>query len=374
MRRFVFILLTIMILWAAARPVLAQGTPCDTADQLRQGGLIDEAEQLYVTLLEANPDEPCALAGIQAVAALRGQAAEYYAEGSALEAAGDTEAAIASYLEAVAIIPRYAEAHAAIARLVRGSSPTTDPFVVVRKLADQGLYTAAKAQLVEIIKENPGLDVPADLAFLGEDEILFWAGGQNFYRRNIAPITTFLGKVVKVIISLAVGFFVLVAVVFRVFPWIESLFVRKIDIQPFNKGPKDLEVGPGLAALVEEKIKPEIKAYRLDMVEGYLPYFAIPDDVRKVVPTLWLLDLLEWAFPPKVLQVKGNLLIKGSKGAGVTVSLVNQRDNRILDVASFWDYDQQPWAAALTNDPDPEPYYRLTDCVVDWLVSQLAAD
>ncbi len=180
----------------------------------------------------------------------------------------------------------------------------------------------------------------------------------------------------EILTMVAIGFLVLVALWLRIFPWIIGFFFKRLDIEDFNKGAVGDSV-QGLEALVEEslnRLETEGGRQRVHLVTGPVSELKIPASIKLATPQLNIIsDLIEWAFPQKVIALSGYLQKTAGQGAGLTLSLVEKWTGNIVANNTIWQKDYDPIMTPSENDKDPMPFYRFADLVATWTLFQLYA-
>jgi tetratricopeptide (TPR) repeat protein len=101
----------------------------------------------------------------------------------------------------------------------------------------------------------------------------------------------------------------------------------------------------------------------------------IPVDVKSVSPQIKIIsDLIEWIFPSNVITLSGYLEKPGDKGAGLTLSIVENQTGNILGNITIWQKDYDPATTqSAVKDNDPVPYYCLVEPAAIWAHYQLSA-
>ena len=338
---YVFLAVVAALLLSVA--VGAQDT-CEGANASRDAGLYEDALNAYAELLKNDTYRDCALAGIRELQ--DAQAKKHYELGQAYEDAKQYDLAYPEYKKALEINSSYNEAQTALTNV-------SNPFAAVRTLSDRGLYTEAGESLKKVVEENPGIDVPEDLKYLLGEKIFFW--------RLPWWIRT-LGELVLALL-----------IVFLVVRRIYNLRKPRLDIEDFDKGATNLDIGKGLAAMVEVSFKQigESGAHgsRPSLIEGPIEKFEIPADVKSVHPYIKIMtQLFEWIFRPDVYTLSGYLQKPGGDlGAGLTLSLVRKKKGEIIANETIW---QKDFDRAITplGENDPAPYYRLAEPAAIWTI------
>ena len=354
---------------------------CDGADDLFKEGKYEEALLVYNILLKENSNLECAQKGKnKAEAALHAQAEQFYQLGKAYEAAGQLELAREAYINALKKNPTHENAQNTLTLI------TKDPFAAVRALIDIGLFTSAAELLEEMVKENPDVPVPEDLKYLTGGKVSWLRQVRRWIEPRLWSWSGLMETVAKVVAAVVIAVLAVLAFFRRILPWIRGSFAHRyrLNIEPFNKEKKSQEIGGGLAAMVGEEFQ-QIKTQRddpllLDLVEGPIT-FEIPADMKlTTLPIKTISDLIEWAFPQKVITLLGCLQRAGDLGAGLTLKLVDNQTGKIMSTGTIWRADcDEKWQedcnqkrTETPNNEDPTPYYSLVKPAAIWILFQLA--
>ncbi len=294
---------------------VAAQSQCDDANALRKEKLYEAARSTYIELLKNETTRGCAQDGLQTLN--QEQAVYLFEQGSVFEKSNQVNAAHDAYVEALKIDPNNSAAKEALFRVNGGAF----------RYGLNSIYNGLSL-LVEAVALSLGI-------------ILF------FY-----------------------------AVIWRIHPWIRDLCKPRLNINEFDKGATNLEIGKGLGAMVEEKIKSFEKeshpSQEFRLVTGPIGKLEIPVDVKSATPQIKILsELLEWLFPPNVITLSGYLEKQGDQGVGLTLSLVTNQTEEIIGSQTFWQEEYDPTTAQPAND-DPEPYYHLVEPIAIWTVFQLS--
>ena len=321
-------------------PGATSQTQCDVADTLFKEGKYEEALTVYTALLRENPNLECAQKGKRiAEAALHVQAGHYYERGQAYEAAGEMELAREAYIDALKKDPTFVEATKELNH------------------ANKDIITRAK----KIFLQSPKIFV----------EVL-------------------LKSVILVLAGLAAWW--------RIRPWICSSIRNRsrLNIEYFDEGPLNLKIGRGLATMVEDEFKDIVNERDkplVRLVEGPITLRAPADIKSGGSPIKMISELIEWAFPQKIINLCGCLQISRSLGAALTVKLMNNQTGEIIAARTMWqkDFDlemrsgdrPQPWNTdrsqpansqkiTALEDVDPADYYCLAKPAAIWTLFRLA--
>jgi len=244
-------------------------------------------------------------------------------------------------------------------------------FVKVFALADLGLYSEAKTQLAEAVKEHPDTEVPDGLEYLVGGKLGLWRS----VKQLTYPLWLPLGELVVFLLILPL---VWLALRWRIVPWARGFrrLPPRLDVQAFDDGATGLTLGKGLAAKLEEDIQ------RFGEQEGVnreprllatpIQSPGIPADVQAATPYLKIVSqLIEWALPQKVITLTGFLQKPGGRGAGLSLALAESWTGVMFANQTLWQEEFDPAApppgAPAPQAQDPEPYYALTPRAADWV-------
>lgn len=176
----------------------------------------------------------------------------------------------------------------------------------------------------------------------------------------------------EILAAIAIFALVIYALFQRIIPWIFGFCKPRLDIQDFDKGATELEIGKGMPAMVEEAIrwfeKESHPHQQFSLVTGPIGKLEIPVDIKSASPNIeYLSKLIEWLFPPNVITLSGFLEMPGIQGAGLTASLVKSQTGEIIASKTFWQKDYEPTLAqSLTKEIDSASYYRLIEPIAIW--------
>jgi hypothetical protein len=231
------------------------------------------------------------------------------------------------------------------------SSVKEEAFQAVCTLAGLGLDAAAAEELQKVVKANPELDVPKKLEYLSGGKPAFWREWQQFFGSWR---------------QFAIAMLVLAVIVY----WIlyRSFGKPRVDIQDFDKGATDLEIGKTLAAIVQESLKRfEQEGGRLsvDIIAEPITEVALPTDIKSVTsPLTFASQVIDRLIPQKVITLSGYLHKPGDRGAGLTMVLVDKK-GKVGESCTLWQKDYDPVMASPV-DQSPIPYYRLAGPAATW--------
>ena len=156
------------VLWMALiTPLLTScsaSTPaCDRAASLLTRARLAEAAQIYAEA-QRNKEGVCADDGLAKVADRQAESLTAVARGQAAENARDLRAAESAYRAALALDAGSGRATAGLARVTRRPTDLGPHWVRAQRLHDEGYDTAARAEIVAVLKAHPDEVVPARLA------------------------------------------------------------------------------------------------------------------------------------------------------------------------------------------------------------------
>jgi tetratricopeptide (TPR) repeat protein len=384
----------------------AQAASCPDAQQLADAKLLDEAMSAFTRILKDHPNDLCADEGIKSVASAQSKARELFARGEAYESAGKKESARKDYIEALIIDPQLEEAETALTRLLQAeggddlssANALTEAgflseskeslketvkasgavsadvkeavekahFAAAQALADAGLHDEARTELESVVKST-GLAVPEELSYLQEDK----GGLRGTLRRELRTYSNAgLGFVREIGAIGGAMALVLVAIILFVLwgrRFKRSLSNLSLQIEDFDDGPSEGTIGKGVAQMVEEWFHHSYlrqDPQRTDILTGTSD-LSLPADVGAAATQLKLLtSLLQWLFPPKVFVLSGYLHYSNAKGAGMTVSLADNRKKAVLDNVTLWESE---FGRVSPQEPKVwQPFYNLAEPAAIW--------
>jgi tetratricopeptide (TPR) repeat protein len=340
---------------------------CRSADALRNAKAYEKALEAYVELLKGEQKPACAQTGLAEIVRVREQASLHLGRGKVYEAGGDREAARDAYIEALKVDPTFSEAQTALDRVLMPEN-TTDSvgFAQVRALANYGFNEEAAKKLQEIVENKPDTDVPGSLRYRITGTIPYLELPRSYLER----VARTVGGVLAVVAILALALFSLWK---RVWPWFRSLLIESLDIQDFDKGATTLDIGKGVAARVEETYKgftEQVKRPQVNLITGPIQLFALPADIKGATPSLRIIsDLIQWAFPSKVINLSGYLQQSDSGGAGLTLVLAQGQTGEILADETIWQADYS--SGKVPTPQDALSYLDLAEPAAIWALYKL---
>ena len=236
------------------------------------------------------------------------------------------------------------------------SSVKEEAFQAVCTLADLGLYAAAAEELQKVVKANPELEVPKKLEYLSGGKPAFWRVVQEFF-----------GSWRQLVIATLVAITVVYWILYRVFGR------SRLDIQDFDEGATDLEIGKTLAALVEESLKrfeQEGDRLSVDIMAEDITEVALPTEIKSVaLPLTFASQVIDWLLRRKVITLSGYLHKPGERGAGLTMILAD-KEEKVREIYTLWQKDYDPVMASQGGESQI-PYYRLAGPAATWACFQL---
>lgn len=349
---YVFTLLVAALL--LTNGAAAQGQ-CDAADALLKAQLYDDALTNYTALLKQDPQLDCASKGISESQRLH--AINSYELGRAYENAGQVDLARNAYIEALKKNQTFTKAQQALEYLPGGNIPY---WRVVRSWIGRWGQPVGEIAIFLL-----GLYI-----ILLKSQILPWLKSQI-----LSWLLSFCKPRLD-IHNLDIGATGQLRILPWLLTWLLSLFKPRLDIKEFDKGATGLEIGKGMEAMVEESLMQLENGggAHVHLVEAeMLP--KIPVDVKSVSPQIKIMsDLIEWIFPSNVITLSGYLEKPGDRGAGLTLSIVENQTGNILGNITIWQKDYDPTATqSAVKDNDPVPYYCLVEPAAIWTHFQLSA-
>lgn len=344
MRKWIFLGVIVLLIGSSVIPEIIRGeSECTGGDELFNEGRFQEALAVYTALLELDNPPKCAKEGeIKAKAALKAEAMQLYKDGVAFEKSGQRELAREAYINALRKNPDLDEASEALYRI------------------ETGTFLDSLANLLETLNK--------DLKVIG-------------------------GAILTVIIILLAY----LAIWWRILPWIANSIRNKpqLDIECFDMGATNLDIGKGLAAKVEDEFKKVIHEKDKPMahlVEGPTTLKPPAEIKSGASPIKVVSELIEWAFPQKVISLCGCLQKSNEYGAGLSLKLKNNQTGEIIDAQTIWQKDcdlefkipKRNDQSKNTNedqglnsqnttkkDIDASPYYCLAESAAVWTLFRL---
>jgi phosphoglycolate phosphatase-like HAD superfamily hydrolase len=343
--------------------------PCDAlADKLLEAKLYDKAQLAYAQIERAAARDgtqtpECVKAGLGQIFQARAEATRHYERGQEYEVLEKPELARDEYVEALRADPTFAEASAALDRLLQSPVTPQDRFQLVLALERVGLHEAATEELKEAIKAAPEEPVPAKVKNAVSGTVLGWSD----FRRLVEPW-------VRTIAEVLIGLLLLV-VLYRFVRWLGRQLRLRLDIQDFDKGTTGLELGKALPSLVEEafrKVDTQGGRTRVGLLTGPIEKDKLLSNIGSADPRLNIISqLVDTIAPPKVVTLAGSLQRSKARGAGLSLTLTESRTGNMLGARTIWLRDYDPKTAQITDDP--KPYYDLAELAAIWTLYRLHA-
>jgi tetratricopeptide (TPR) repeat protein len=314
-----FLFLAILVLFVSSIVVQAEG--CEFADRLVEADLFKEALDNYTTLLTENSTSICAKSGI----------------GNAT--------------------------NGSILRLLKlGES---------YNLSNQ--TNEARIAYNEALKKDPNNDTAINA--LKNIAIVVPDTGINVYIENINNFLYYILYFFALIFGL---YLICIALKLKIYPWWKEIDKPRLDIQDFDKGATELDIGKGLTSMVEESIIRNTKGspwWSIDQVQSSIKSLDIPADIKSISSYFkFLVDLIEWIFPSNVIRVEGSLEKPGDQGAGLTLTMVETRTGKIKASQTIWQKDYDPMMTADAKEKNPVPYYNLAESAAIWTIFEFYAN
>lgn len=382
-----------------SQPAFAK-SPCDVADALRGAGLLAQADTLYRKIKAA----PCAKDGIKAIDKERARRArQVIASLESDEVVGSTATSLAAVVRrgGEEAIPRvfsseiraglgfaiaralkvsgYPEvAQAVVAKTIKADPSAEIPadlttlsdaqlhLDAAEALSRVGLDTEANAELTTALTEDPGLDVPDELAS-PKRQTPWW-------RRWLGAAGPWLVSIAEMVIA-ALAAVALVLLLCRV----PGRFRVRLIIDPFTSDAKPdatTDPGPDMTVAVREnygRLREQSggKALRMVSSSGEVS-IGLPPEVAKDYPQAALIAALvgfvDRLAPSRTRKAIGYLRPRDPvRGAGLTLTLA-RRYGKVFDEITIWESEYGPWPPHGENDPAQPAYDRLAVPAATWLM------
>jgi len=296
-----------------------------------------------------------------------------------------------------------------VAALVLEGGAAQTPCDTADALLNASLYEDARTNYTELLKQNSTFDCAqngslalqrAEARNLYEQGLAYEKANQvdaaktayadalkkdpNFSNASEA-LARMNGGVLRNILTLVYNsltpYVELVVVILILILFIKRILIAfckpRLDILDFDKGATSLEIGKGMTAMVEEKIKwfetESHKPDRFEVVTGPIEKIEIPVDMKSVsFPIKILSDLIEWLSPSNVITLSGYMEKEGDQGAGITLSLIKTQTGEIIASQTLWQEEFDPaWTLSSAMDTTPEKYYHFVEPIATWTVFNL---
>lgn len=212
------------------------------------------------------------------------------------------------------------------------------------------------------------------------DDVVVWS-------IDAAGVAPELIQGVAVVVLYAIGLLALFLVALTMWKRMRRV---SLVVRTFSDGAVEPKVGPGVAALVEERLvgalrrKQQVRdGYGLDLVITDVDLLTEDNNLEKAferladVPQLQLvvgvLDLIERLLPSRGLAAAGELLPPGAQGSGISLALYE--GNRLTARSSLWEKEVKTWLPGSEGNSADEalsPYYRLAYPAAWWVQYEAA--
>jgi len=318
--------------------------PCTLGDLYLQAGQLDKAEERYAELLVNNPQEACAITGMQAVTDQRKALLDEYMK------AGDYAKAreLAAILLAQPIIDQtvVADYHTMMTQIALTpeaedtSTPTPDTYSVIEGYFKLGRPDLAYAHLQTAVAEDPALfsvtpvpnqsiTVTANLPKAKDYFAKAWpAWLLEMLKAYLVPLL--------IILASAGVLYLLVRISYQLY--LNHIEI-KFDVGDFcTKEGKESGLAVNVKALIEREIfrfekSPNKNRGHIDQPLTNTEIASETTIVSKDVSTLF--NLLNKVYPPKVAILTGVLHPTSKKGCGLTLRIIGPNGN-IVDMCTLW--------------------------------------
>lgn len=335
--------------------------PCKEADALLKAGHEEEAKKLYLSILASNPTEVCAITGLKKIPAEGKKAHEI---GKAFQQAEDLKQAKENFKTAIEKNPAQAESIAEYKKI----HETSDPFKKIRFLDSIGDQTEARKVYMEILKDDPTVELPKDLEHLREGGS--WPGAWELWNRierelgaDAADLLVAAAKVICL--------YIFVLVIFSLYRFFKRLSLNIVEF----KGVKDDEkLGESFVAYLGERyyhLQEGSRSNTILFVSGSVQAIELPAELAFPTKIGWLKPVLTFfqtiAITESSLELKG-LLVKSDKGP-VTACLQLGRGNK--KICSKINLRQEDFAGTEMIDSQANPIAILAEVAAIWLIFEL---
>jgi tetratricopeptide (TPR) repeat protein len=345
---------------------------CDIATELSQKELYEQAISIYQELLKYDPQSDCAKTGIRSSIEKEYQKTLGLYRNNRIYKSR-LENILKKYLDFIIVDIKVEASKSISSAISSGFLKEEDKFAPVRTLANLGLYAEAREKLKKVIEANPTAIVPADLEYLSGGKIAPW-------RQFLHALEPFGQPIVEMIIAVLLVI-LLVSMLKRL------IYQESLNIEGFEKGGSELEIGKILAAMVEEELQNadskedyQGKIPKMTLVAAPLGKLELPD-VKSVAPQLSIVSQLINILPnllsyfPRVGQnsfiLSGYLHPHSERGAGITLSLKRDK-GEIVANCTIWQKDFDPELTVdFDNAKDSSLYYCLAEPAAIWTLFQL---
>jgi tetratricopeptide (TPR) repeat protein len=204
-------------------------------------------------------------------------------------------------------------------------------------------------------------------------------------KRFFSPYVKALGEF---ILFLAIGIAIFAFVKYRVIPGFKKFRVVRLDIQDFDHESISTE-GHKVGKALSEMIKGALQSTMTPKPNKPIPLIETPADELPTenldlkisgISVKFILDIIEWLFPPNVIVLNGHLLPAGERGIGLSLELIHKRTGKVEAQNTFWQASFDPDFTAKAPDKVSEeteksnkekngnPYFPLVEPATIWII------
>jgi tetratricopeptide (TPR) repeat protein len=344
--------LTILILVGSWLLPITKALPepaseCAKADMYLSEEMYEQAETTYTDLLKNNLQLQCAKDGIKKI---EKEASDLYKKGQKIEK--EASALYEQGQKKVAII----------------------------KLEN------ARQEYIKALKVNPKHKEARDSLESASSKNLEYLSGWEIV--NFRDLQWSFYNLVNAIVCL-VGLVAIILLLNLIYVWIQGARKPRLNIQDFDKGGTELEIGKALAAMVQEEfqnadskedspgsipkmtlVAAPLGKLELPEVKSLPTQLSIVSQLINLLPNL--LSYLPWIYKNSFI-LSGYLHPSSERGVGITLTLKREK-GELVGNCTIWQRDYDPnisITAKSDNAKDPSPYYYLVEPAAIWTLFQL---
>jgi tetratricopeptide (TPR) repeat protein len=324
--------------------------PCTLGDLYLQAGQLDKAEETYAAILTNNPQEACAIEGMQAVSSQRKALLDEYMK------AGDYTKAreLAAILLAQPIIDQtvVADYHTMMTQIAltpeaeNTSTPTPDTYSVVERYFKLGRPDLAYAHLQTAVVEDPALFSVTPVPNQSTTAAANLPKAKDFFAKSwpawlLETLKAYLSPLLIILASAGV-LYLLIRICVQLYLNHKEI---KFDVGDFcTKEGKESGLAVNVKALIEREIfrfekSPNKNRGHIDQPLANTDISSETTIISKDVSTLF--NLLNKVFPPKVATLTGVLHPSSINGCALTLRITGPKGN-IVDMCTLKQSDYDP--------------------------------
>jgi tetratricopeptide (TPR) repeat protein len=366
-----------------------QPDPCTLGDLYLQAGQLDKAEETYATLLEKNPQEYCAIKGMKAVNNQRKALLKTYMDTGDYEKARDLTIIILSQSEVdESMVEDYRIILTKVVTTQKISNtpvPTPDAYSVIEGYFKLGRPDLAYSRIQTAIIENQNFfsptltPIPTDAEEIKNEEPtidrsieLLIPKGENLLSKAWPTwlLESLKAYFIPLIIMIASGgiLYLVVKMFIQVFLDHQNI---KFDVGEFTSSlTKDEKYEVSIQSLIEREIilymnnKFQDKKFGIDRPTNLAKEITsettvLPKDI------FFLINWINKMFPPRVMTLFGVLHSSTYKGAGITLRLVDYKNNLIGEY-TVWQEKYDPTFNYENNQTKIDNYLCLIKPAAIW--------